>query len=338
MTTNQIGRTAAAATVAVASAAVGLTGGWLGLSRLLIDHAMPLPSALDAERRAFTGLGAGALSYYVAREATGRPLVLIHSVNAAASAHEMRPLFEAYRVGRPVYALDLPGFGFSARGDRAYTPSLFTAAIEDLLKTEVREEGPVDVIAFSLGSEFAAQAALELGGRIRSLALISPTGLGRRFEGESPEEQERRARSSARLLRGFSFPLWSQPFYDLLSTRASIRWFLQSSFVGEVDRELADYSYVVSHQPGARYAPLAFISGQLFTSTIRANVYERLEQPVLVLYDQDQYTSFERLPGMLERRANWHEARIIPSKGLPHFEQLAQTTAALDRFWAGVEG
>ena len=83
---------------------------------------------------------------------------------------------------------------------------------------------------------------------------------------------------------------------------------------------------------------LAFISGQLFTSNIRVNVYERLDQPVLVLYDQDHYTSFERLQGVLERRPNWHEARIVPSKGLPHFEELAQTTAALDRFWAGAKG
>ncbi len=332
-----IKRTAGIATAATVGVAASAIGGWLSLSRVAIDRRLPLPPAIDAERRTFTGLGAGQLSYYVARVAAGRPLVLVHSINAAASAHEMRPLFESYRARRPVYALDFPGFGFSARGNRAYTPALFTAAIEDLLKTEVHEAGPVDLIAFSLGSEFAALAALELGGRIRSLTIISPTGLGHRRDGETPEEQRRSAQTSERTLRAFSLPLWSQPLYDLISTRASIRWFLQSSFVGEVDRELADYSYLVSHQPGARYAPLAFISGQLFTANIRTKVYERLDQPVLVLYDQDQYTSFEQLPGVLERHANWQAARIVPTKGLPHFEELAQTTAALDRFWVGID-
>jgi pimeloyl-ACP methyl ester carboxylesterase len=188
----------------------------------------------------------------------------------------------------------------------------------------------VDLVALSLGCEFAAQVALELGGRIRSLALISPTGLDRRLDdtaaGEWQEASERRRRA-------FAVPLWSQPLYDLLATRASIRYFLRKSFVGQPDPGLVDYGYATSHQPGARFAPLAFISGQLFTPGVRGLVYERLTQPVLVLHDEDAYTSFDQLPGLLQRHPNWRAARIAPTRGLPHFEELAQTTAALDRFW-----
>ena len=332
-----VGRTAGvAAAAAIGAVATGI-GGWIGLSRVAVNHHVPLSPAIEAERRGFIGLSAGALSYYVAREATGRPLVLLHSINAAASAYEMRPLFEAYRRRRPVYALDFPGYGFSQRGERAYTPSLFTAAIEDLLQSQVREEGPVDLIAFSLGSEFAARAALELGGRIRSLALISPTGFKLLPDDESAEDQAQRLKSGERLLRGFSVPLWSQPFYDLLTTRASIRYYLQKSFEGAPDRGLVEYGYATSHQPGARYAPLSFISGQLFTRDIRETVYERLTQPTLVLYDRDEFTSFDALPTTLERRPNWAAERIAPTKGMPHFEQLERTTAALDRYWAGIE-
>jgi pimeloyl-ACP methyl ester carboxylesterase len=246
----------------------------------------------------------------------------------------MRPLFEAYRASRPVYALDFPGYGFSARGNRAYTPALFAAAIEDLVKSQVPDDEPVDVVALSLGSEFAAQAALELGGRIRSLALISPTGLGHRHEAESAAK---RLRAGERRLRAFSFPVWSQPFYDLLATRGSIRYYLGKSFVGRPDPGLLEYDYATSHQPGARFAPLTFISGQLFTPGIRGLVYERLTQPVLVLHDEDPFTSFEQLPELLERRENWRMVRIAPTRGLPHFEELAQTMAALDRFWSKAE-
>ena len=91
------------------------------------------------------------------------PLVLIHSINAAGS----RPTscarsFEAYRGKRDVYALDLPGFGFSERADRVYSPDLYKDAILALLdRIGTSNEAPPDVIALSLGCEFAARAALE---------------------------------------------------------------------------------------------------------------------------------------------------------------------------------
>ena len=312
----------------------GVAVGWGAYSALAIDHRAPLDPAIPAERRQFRSDEAGRISYYVAREAAGRPLVLIHSVNAAASAYEMRPLFEAYRGQRPVYALDLPGFGFSERADRPYSPATYTAALVDLLRGEVREEGPVDIVALSLGCEFAAFAARALPERVGSLALISPSGLGYAGGPFSEEERAERARKSERTLRGFSVPLWSQPFYDLLVSPPSIRYFLKQSFEGAPDAGMLAYDYQTSHQPGARYAPFHFVSGKLFTRDILPTVYERLAQPVLVLYDRDGFVSFDQLPALLARRANWHAERIVPTRGLPQFERLADTTAALDRFWA----
>lgn len=313
------------------AAVIALIGGWIGYSSLLINHRMPLAPAIDAERTTFDSPTAGLLSYYVDRQADGRPLVLIHSVNAAATAYEMRPLFERYRSQRPVYALDLPGFGFSDRADREYTPELYTSAIIDFLEQEVPGQGEADVIAFSLSSEFAARAALERPDLFGTLALISPTG----FNGRDQENNVQRANSggtSARVLRALSVPLWSQALYDLLATPPSLRYFLERSFVGPVDPGLLDYSYPTTHQPGARYAPLSFVSGKLFSFDIRETVYERLRLPVLVLYDQDANVSFDTLPELLER-PNWRGARIQPTLGLPHFENLPETSQALDQFW-----
>ncbi|MFN8539275.1 MAG: hypothetical protein U0232_17590 [Thermomicrobiales bacterium] len=40
-------------------AAAGATGGWLGLSRVLVDHEVVLPKAIEAGAAAVCGLGAG---------------------------------------------------------------------------------------------------------------------------------------------------------------------------------------------------------------------------------------------------------------------------------------
>jgi len=312
----------------------GVAGGWLAYSAAAIDHQVELPPALTAERHTFASKVAGTVSYYVEHDGAGRPLVLLHSINAAASAYELRPLFAAYRGRRPIYAPDLPGFGFSERGDRTYSPALYVAAITDLLRTQVREAGPVDLVALSLGSEFTARVALETPELVRSLTLISPSGLRARGGSLGVSQRAARDRRSDGFLRAFSFPLWSQGFYDLLTTSASIRYYLRKSFVGVPDPGLVAYGYATSHQPGARHAPLHFISGKLFAPDIRVTVYERLAQPTLVIYDRDGFVSFDALPALLTRRPNWQAERIVPTLGLPQFEETARTVAALDRFWA----
>ena len=313
--------------------AAGLTAGagWIVYSATMIDHNLPLPLAINSERHLFTSKGAGLLNYYVAdgseEEEEARPLVLLHSINAAGSAYEMRPLFDHYRVERPVYALDLPGFGFAERSDRHYSPQMYAAAIRDFLADVVEE--PADVIALSLSSEFAARAALEHSELFHSLTLLSPTGLGaaKREAQEGPGDL---------LYKAFSFPLWSQAFYDLLATKPSIDYFLRKSFHGPVDEGLAAYAYLTMHQPGARYAPLYFVSGRLFTADVRRKIYEKLKIPVMVIYDQDNYTSFEELSSLLLKRINWSAVRVAPTRGLPHFEELRMTVRVLDNFWSRI--
>ena len=83
--------------------------------------AKPLTPALGAEQFAFSLNGGVTLRGYRGEVADGTPLVLLHSINAAPSAMEMRPLFEYYRDTRPEWVPDLPGIGISARPEVAYS-------------------------------------------------------------------------------------------------------------------------------------------------------------------------------------------------------------------------
>jgi len=135
-----------------------------------------LPPALSAPQRVIDTL-AGRINLYVATPQDGAPslppLLLIHSVNAAASAAEVRPLFDHYRRERMVIAMELPGYGFSERGDRLYTPRLMTDAILDLT-AYIRSQHPgqaIDALAASLSCEFLARAAVEQRETFRTLSL-----------------------------------------------------------------------------------------------------------------------------------------------------------------------
>lgn len=285
---------------------------------------MTLGDALAAPRDELESEHAGRLSYYADTSGSGRPLVLVHSVNACASAYEVKPLFDHYRGLRPVFALDLPGFGHSERGDRPYTAELYRDALIALLSERVGE--PADVVALSLSSEFAAAAALQRPESVASLVLISPTGLGHRAP---PDPQAGR-----RVGAIFGLPILSDVFFAVLTVRRSIRYFLGLNFRGRVPEEMVEYAHHAAHQPGAKHAPIVFLSFTLFSREARALLYEPLERPVLVIYDEDPNLTFEALPELLRERPGWKAERVRPTLGLPHWEELGQTTAAMDRFWS----
>lgn len=283
-----------------------------------------LAPALAAPCADFTDSLGQRLAYYADTSAGAtRPLVLVHSINAAPSSFEVRPLFEHYRAHRPVYSLDLPGFGRSARPRGPYSAEGFATALGDFLDKVVGQAA--DVLALSLSSEFAARAALAHPERIASLTLISPTGFSRRPL-PSP-------RTAARLHRVLSLPGLSTLLYALVSSRPSIGYYLGKSFTGAPPAELIDYAHATSHQPGAPHAPLTFLSTRLFTPNALEQLYAPLTQDVLVIADADPYVTFERLPELIEQRPNWSHLSLGPHRGLPQWERLGPLVEALDAFW-----
>ena len=110
-----------------------------------------------------------------------------HSINASASASEVRPLHQHYRATRTVFSIDLPGYGFSGRSDRSYTPRLMTDALHAMVG-QIRLRcgpAPVDALAVSLSCGYLARAAAEVPAQYRSVALVSPTGLDGRGTGST---------------------------------------------------------------------------------------------------------------------------------------------------------
>src|SRR5438132_665906 len=110
----------------VVSAAMG---GLLLASRLG-QGVEPLCRSLDAEPRSFLWRGFRVVHY---ERGQGEPVLLLHSVNAAASAYEMREPFERLGQGCRVHALDLLGFGASERPAIRYSAGLYVDLIADFV-------------------------------------------------------------------------------------------------------------------------------------------------------------------------------------------------------------
>lgn len=302
-----------------------------GCATVTSSPAPPLPEAVSGERRAFSGR-LGVLSYYVAGPdgATAPPLLLIHSINAAGSAYEVRPLHEHYRRQRVVYSLELPGFGHSDRSDREYHPRLMTDAILAMLEEIRRRHGPVavDALALSLSSEFLARAASEAPDRFRSVALVSPMGFDKRAPWNGPDGSTRGKRW---LYNTFTVGLWSRPFFDFLTSRRSVRFFLEKTWGAKnIDEGLLEYDLLTTRDPGAHHAVYYFVSGYLFSADI-TRVYESLSIPVWMSHGvRGDFTDYRRKTAFAGR-ANW-SFHVFQTGALPHFEAPDEFFARYDAF------
>ena len=284
-----------------------------------------LPPALAGDRFEIDG-AAGPVTVYVA--GNGPPLLLIHSVNAAASAAEVRPLYEHYARSRQVYAPDLPGFGLSDRSERAYVPRLMTDALLAVVAA-IRARtgtGPIDALALSLSCEFLARAAVESPAWFRTLALVSPTGFRGRGTYREPRGTQRGSPKVYAFLRKSGLgPL----LFRGLARPKVIRYFLRRTWGSErIDETLWRYDVLSVRRPGAELAPLYFLSGQLFSADVHT-LYEELKVPVWMTHGvRGDFTDY-RQSTLVADRPNW-KLKTYPTGAFPHFEATAEFCADYD--------
>lgn len=212
-------------------------------------------------------------------EAGAGPLmVLVHSINAAASAHEMRAPFARFAAHYRVVAVDLLGFGDSDRPQMIYTAELYRDLIVDVARAL---GGDARVVAVSLSSAYALAAAHQAPDAIRAVSVICPTGLEDLVVPNQPN-------SAYRLLAG---PVGAAIFAGLVS-RVSIDYFLGQMTYADASRcdaPMRDMYYRVAHRPGARWAPICFVTG-LLNCDLR-DVLPRLTQPLQVVWGRQASTT-----------------------------------------------
>lgn len=294
------------------------------------SRALTLPQPLDAIPRR-TRLGVvGSVGYYASGAGNHQPpLVLVHGIDPLASSSQVEPLVSAFPERRR-FALDWPGFGISERRARTYNPELYSLTLSRFIQAVASPDGiATDVVALGLGAEFAARTALEYPSLIRSLVLVSPTGLGR-----TPSAPVLPAAILETLER---YPRVADLTLNMLSSSPGIRLWLGRLFHGPVDAKLAQHAKASARQPDARHAPLAWLKGSLSTDNADEYLYRALRVPSIVLYDSDVPEAFERLPLLTRNNPFVRAAPIQGTRGMPHFEHSEVVEQAMRAFYASID-
>ena len=135
-----------------------------------IDYGYEVDYALDAPRLAYIDEGGG--------DAT---ILLVHGL--ASNAGFWRYNIDALAgAGYRVIAVDLPGFGKSAKGAYPYTPSFYAETLARFI--EALDLDPLVYVGHSMGGQVGLTLALERPELIDQLVLAAPAGIEAFDEGE----------------------------------------------------------------------------------------------------------------------------------------------------------
>jgi pimeloyl-ACP methyl ester carboxylesterase len=246
------------------------------------------------------------------KRGAGPPILLVHGIYATASSFEWRFNVDEFARQHTVFTIDLLGFGRSDRPAVRYSARLYLALIADFIAQVVG--APAVIVASSLSAAYAIVLGARDPGRFPALVLIEPTGLVRLHK--SPSAAGDVARYAV------DSPVLGTAVFNAMVSRRSIRDYLERHYVdGEiVTDELVDAHYATAHQPGAKYAPSAFLSWHLNLDVRRA--LRRLLQPSLLVWgEQAVETPVEDVRGFRALRPEMDVAILDPAGSLPHDER-----------------
>jgi pimeloyl-ACP methyl ester carboxylesterase len=249
-------------------------------------------------------------------------VLLLHGIYAGASSYEWRHTIDAIAKRHTVYALDLLGFGRSARPNVRYTPGMYQALLADFMAK--LGHGPLAVVASSLSAAYVVALAARDPRHIAALALIGPAGVGQLRESASTGQ------AATQLL--LDAPIVGTAIYNALTSPVSVREFLEECYANDrlVTEELVEEYVQNARQPGAKHAVAAFVGGRLNVDIRTA--LRRVRHPLLILWgEQARMNSVQNAHAfrVLKPDAEW--TLVSDAGDLPHDEQPERTNDAILR-------
>lgn len=277
----------------------------------VFSRAKALGNALGGEGRFWPG-PYGDIFY--TRQGKGQPVVLLHGIYAGASGYEWRKNFDALSEHYQVYAPDWLGFGLSDKPRIRYTSAQYIEMLNQFLREVVKE--PCALVASSLASAYAIQAAADQPDLVQSLVLVCSTGF--RHLAQAPD-------TGTEAIYGLTHaPLLGTTVYNAVTSLPSLRYYLMNQTYFDpsyVDDALLDHYSTATHQYGSQNAPPSFFSGLLNHSV--ADVFPNLSQKTLrIIWGREaRMTPLSDAEAFLGANAR-AELTVLDKSGLlPHDEQ-----------------
>lgn len=251
----------------------------------------------------------------------GEPLLLLHSFGPGHDMEEWRAAAERLAPSHQVIAVDLLGWGRSAKPGLAYDDEIYIQLIVDLLTDIVRERAIL--LAAGLPGAYAVQAAADHPEMVRRVALSVPSGI--ELHSDEPDLKDAVVH---RLLR---LPVLGTSALNLYTSRAALERYLKHEVYANperVDAAAIEHAYRASHQPGGGAALAAYLAGYLNHPVREA--LSRLNLPLWLGWGRQAVAPAVECADLWLQIAPHADLEIFNNAGtLPHAERPARFVQSL---------
>ncbi len=254
---------------------------------------------------------------------SGTPVLLLPAFSTVSTRGEMQGIAEQLAPHFQVVAIDWLGFGQSDRPALNYQPTLYRQLLQDFVRSQFHQ--PIAVVAAGHAAGYAMQAAQQPN-LFSKLVLVAPTWKGPLCAMGAPTPVRDGVRELVRS------PGLGQFLYGLNTTPGFLKFmYRRHVFVNEA-RLTPDFiaaKHQITQQPGARFAPAAFVTGTLDPVADRdefLTVGRFLTMPTLVVIGEQSPPQSKAEMEALATLPNIQSVRLPGTLGM-HEEEASEVAA-----------
>ena len=233
----------------------------------------------------------------------GTPVLLLPAFSTVSTRGEMRGIAQSLSSQFQVIALDWPGFGDSDRLPLEYQSALYHQFLHDFVRDNLKSL--TAIVAAGHAAGYAMQLAKNTPDSCSKIVLVAPTWRGPLpTMGATPQV----AGGVRGLVRS---PIFGQVLYQMNTTSSFLRlMYGRHVYVdkSQLTPEFITNKRQITQQPGARYAPAAFVTGAIDPVQERADFlayFQPLPAPVMVIIGEkvppksrEEMDAIAKLPGV----------------------------------------
>lgn len=253
----------------------------------------------------------------------GTPALLLPAFSTVSTREEMREIAKRLSSRFKVFTLDWPGFGESKRLPLDYRAALYHQFLHDFVKDIFAD--PIAIVAAGHASGYAMHVAKIMPQSVSRIVLIAPT-----WRGPLPT-MGANSQLSGMVREMVRSPILGDVLYQMNTTPSFLR-FMYGRHVyvddAKLTPEFIDHKRQITQHPEARYAPVAFVTGNIDPVRERDEFlayFQPLPAPVMVMIGEQvppasraEMDAIANLPGV--------QSRVFPGS-LGMHEEYADTLA-----------